>query len=361
MTKTNGSAGNRSLADALAHRLGKEFSDRERALIDQLIHEFPDEAPENLRPEPRVVTVLMADLRGFSALAASTDPETLVTMLQPFFTRMTEVIHEHGGFVDKFLGDGIMALFGAPAPCENHLQNALACAARMQCAMDSLNAGNAALGLQPLYVGIGINSGEVMAGSFGSHDYREYTVIGDVVNLAARMEKFALRGEVLFSEHCLSTISESVEVAATRQLRVRGHRGPITLHALGAITGTDSGRVAVPNVEVRSSPRVPVDLPLLYQTVEDQRVMPMEREGSIVNLGYDGMLAQLPLPLPSMGEITFALAPEPTALKYEDLYARALHQRETDDGYQTAFTFTSVGTHGREAVRRYVDQMLWGP
>jgi hypothetical protein len=104
-----------------------------------------------------------------------------------------------------------------------------------------------------------------------------------------------------------------------------------------------------------------VNLPLRYHAVDDQRVLPEEHEGNIINLGYGGMLAELPRPLPSMGEITFALAPEPTTPRYEDVYARALNQRRTEHGFQTAFAFTSVGDSGREAVRRYVDHMLWGP
>ena len=347
-----------SFAESLATRLGVELSVRDRAAISQFAHDLLGETPGDVPPALREVTVLMADLRGFSALAAGSDPTTLVTQLQPFFAGMAELIHEHGGFIDKFLGDGVMALFGAPDESTEHLRDALRCAARMQGAMEALNTTYRARGLPQLYAGIGVNTGEVMSGAFGSDDYSEYTVIGDAVNLAARMEKFALRGEVLLSEACYRLAADDIEIAGTRQLRVRGQRGPVTLYALGAVTHPQ--RIEVPSVEMRSSPRVPVDLPLHYHPVEDQRVLPHEYEGNIINLGYGGMLAQIPRPLPDMGEITFALAPEPTATRHEDVYARALHQREIDDGFQTAFAFTSVGTHGQEAVRRYVDQMIWG-
>ena len=348
-----------SLAALISARLDRSLSEHERAAIAQLAEGFLDEAPYSQPPELTTVSVLMADLRGFSALTAANDPEVLVSLLQPFFTRMTQVIHDHGGFVDKFLGDGIMALFGAPAPSEDHLLNALRCAAQMQCAMEELNRHNGMMELPHLYAGISVNSGEVMSGSFGSDDYREYTVLGEAVTLAARMEKFALRGEVLLSEQCFEDAKHAIEVGTMRRLRARGHTAPITLYTLSAVTHPP--RIEVPNVEMRSSPRVPVNLPLRYHAVDDQRVLPEEHEGNIINLGYGGMLAKLPRPLPSMGEITFALAPEPTTPRYEDVYARALHQQQTDDGFQTAFAFTSVGDSGREAVRRYVDHMLWGP
>jgi adenylate cyclase len=346
--------------EALANRLGSRLSRREYAGIAQLAHDLLDESPGEVAPRPQNVTVLMVDLRGFSDLAASSDPNTLVAVLQPFFARMTEVIHDHGGFVDKFLGDGVMALFGAPTAQGDHLNRAICCAVRMQQAMVELNRCHAAQGLPSLYTGIGINSGEVMAGSFGSEGYREYTVIGDEVNFTARVESFALRGEVLLSERCYADAGDDIQVASVRRLRVKGRSGPVTLYELGAVTRPE--HLEVPQVEMRSSPRVPVDLPLRYCTVRDKQVMPPARTGNILNLGYDGMLAQLPapLPVPELGEITFTLAPEPTTTDHVDIYARALHQSPGAQGYRTAFAFTSVGMHSREAVQRYVDRTLWG-
>lgn len=324
--------------------------------LSRLFGEFGDPSPGRLAPRSQAVTIMMADLRGFSTLASTTPAETLVALLQPFFAEMTRIIHRHGGFIDKFLGDGIMALFGVPENPAAHEHRAISCAAEMQQAMQQLNERNAAMGTLPLYLGIGLSSGSVMAGSFGSEEYSEYTVIGDAANIAARLEKFALRGEVLMSDPCYRGAQENVAVDSTRDLRVRGQQDPITVHNLRAVTGPVP--IAVPEVEMRSSPRVSVDLPLLYHTVENQRVLPQEYEGNIINLGYGGMLAKLSTPLPEQSEIIFGITPAPTAAKHEDVYARALHHQETSDGYQTAFAFTSVGERGREAVHRCVDQVL---
>lgn len=345
--------------ETILDRLGTTLSQQQRAAILQTVHQFRIDAPNSMPPKAQDVTVMIVDLRGFSDLAASSSPDTLVMLLQPFFARMTELVHEHGGYVDKFLGDGVMALFGAPDSRDDHVHSALRCAAQMQQAMLDLNARHSERALPPMFAGIGISSGEVMAGTFGSANYSEYTVIGEEVNLAARVQGFALRGEILLSEGCYAAGRAAVEIADERRLRVKGRSGPVTLYALGAVTAPQ--RIEVPSVEVRSSPRVPVDIPLRFHSVENQRVMTPEREGNIVNLGYDGMLAQLELPLPDQGEITFGLAPDPTARDYEDVYARALHQRQTGKVYETAFAFTSVGTRARDAVRRYVDQTLWGP
>ena len=358
MTRSPSPLPSHAFVESIAARMESGLSTREHAAITQLVADYVDTAPVHHPPREREVSIVMADLRGFTALAASTDPKSLVSLLEPFFEQMAAAVHEYGGFVDKFLGDGLMAIFGAPAPCEEHVLNALRCAARMQCAMKTLNEENYEKKLPALYAGIGVNSGEVMCGTFGSQHYREYTVIGDTVNIAARMEKFSLRGEVLLSDACHRAAGNSIEVEDTREIRVRGQKKAVRLHSLRAVTSAPS--LSVPLVELRTSPRVQVDLPLLYQTVENQRVLPQRHQGHILNLGYGGMLARLSRPLPELGEITFGIAPTPTTAEYEDVYARALHQQPTEDGYQTAFAFTSVGQHGHEAVRRCVDQMLWG-
>lgn len=312
--------------------------------------------PQSIPPHSQAITILMADLRGFSALAESTDPETLVAMLQPFFTEMTRIVREHDGYIDKFLGDGIMALFGAPTHSGEHAQRAIACAAHMQDAMHAVNRGKLAMRLPPLYIGIGLSSGQVMAGSFGSDEYNEYTVIGDAVNIAARLEKFALRGEVLLSDSCYQPARADIKIDSSREIRIRGQKNPITVHNLREVNRPQ--HIVVPEVEMRTSPRVSVDLPLLYHTVENQRVLPQAHEGSIINLGYGGMLARLAEPLPEQSEIIFGINTAPTATQSEDVYARALNYQETADGFQTAFAFTSVGERGREAVHRCVDQVL---
>lgn len=342
----------------IAHRIGTPIAERERAAINQLAHAMLDPSPPVAEPESRLITVLIIDLRGFSVLAGSCEPAVLLAVLKPFFERMTELVHQHGGFVDKFLGDGVMALFGAPESREDHLPRALACAARMQQAMLHLNAGNIANGIPEIHAGIGINTGEVMVGSFGPQQYREYTAIGDEVNFAARVESFSLRGQVLLSERSYRAARGCIETGAIRQLRVKGRSGPVNLYEMTAVTAPV--RTIVPQVEMRASPRVAVQLPLRFYRVHDKQVIDEPYRGSIMNLGYHGMLARLPLDLPSLSEISFTVNPDLVSDGASDLYARALHSRRDDDAYQTAFAFTSGGTPGHEAVRSYVDRLLWG-
>ncbi|MFN2327404.1 MAG: adenylate/guanylate cyclase domain-containing protein [Chromatocurvus sp.] len=342
----------------ISRRIGSSAAEQERAAIIQLAYDMLDPSPPVAEPSSRLLTVLIVDLRGFSVLADTCEPAFLLAVLKPFFERMTELVHQHGGFVDKFLGDGVMALFGAPEPQEDHLLKALACAARMQQAMLDLNAGNIANRMPEIHAGIGINTGEVMVGSFGPQQHSEYTAIGDEVNFAARVESFSLRGQVLLSESSYRAARGCIETGAIRQLRVKGRSGPVTLYEMTAVTAPR--RIIVPQVEMRASPRVPVQLPLRFYCVHDKQVIDEPHRGSIMNLGYDGMLTRLPLDLPSLSEISFTVNPDLASDGASDLYARALHSHRDDDAFQTAFAFTSAGTPGHEAVRSYVDRLLWG-
>lgn len=168
----------------------------------------------------RHMSVLFSDMRGFTTLSERGDPEALVEQLNEYFTRMVDVVFEQRGTLDKFVGDMVMALFGAPLDDEDHAEHAVATAVAMVRALDELNRGWAERGRPTLGIGIGVNSGEMIAGTIGSRQVRSYTVIGDAVNLGARLES-------LNKEYGTSIIISD----ATRKLL----RTPRTLRPLGAV------------------------------------------------------------------------------------------------------------------------------
>jgi adenylate cyclase len=136
----------------------------------------------------RTMSVLFSDMRGFTAMTERGEPEALVAQLNEYFSRMVEVVFAHQGTVDKFVGDMVMALFGAPLDDADHADHAVATAVDMVRALDALNARWVQEGRPALGIGIGVNSGEMIAGNIGSASIRSYTVIGDAVNLGARLE-----------------------------------------------------------------------------------------------------------------------------------------------------------------------------
>lgn len=136
----------------------------------------------------REVCVLFSDIRGFTRRSEGQAPEAVIAFLNRYFTEMVAAIHAHGGTLDKFIGDGIMAFFGAPALRTNAAQDAFACACEMLTRLDRLNETLAAEGIEPIHIGIGLHRGEVLVGHIGSETRHEYSAIGDPVNVASRLE-----------------------------------------------------------------------------------------------------------------------------------------------------------------------------
>ena len=134
------------------------------------------------------MTVLFSDMRGFTTLSESGEAEDLVRQLNQYFTRMVEVVFAHRGTVDKFVGDMVMALFGAPVDDPDHVEHALAAAVDMVAELANLNRKWLSEGRVQLDIGIGVYSGEMIAGNIGSSSIMSYTVIGDNVNLGSRLE-----------------------------------------------------------------------------------------------------------------------------------------------------------------------------
>ncbi len=148
----------------------------------------------------RRVTVLFSDIRGFTSLSEAMSPDEIATLLTEYFTVMVEIVFEHGGTLDKFIGDAVMALWGAPIAHDDDPDRATRAAVAMQLALERLNDEWSRQGRPRLSVGIGISLGDVFAGNIGSDRRLEYTVIGDAVNTAARLCAEAGPGEILIAE-----------------------------------------------------------------------------------------------------------------------------------------------------------------
>jgi adenylate cyclase len=179
--------------------------------------------------ESLTVTVLFTDIRGFTSISEKMAPQQLVALLNEYFTEMVGIVMQEDGVVDKYIGDAIMAVFGAPVPKPNDATNAVRAAVRMRKALGDLNARLEARGIAPLRTGIGIHSGEVVAGNIGCDRRMEYTVIGDTVNVASRLETSTkeLGVEVLISESTFELTKDLVEVGPEREIAVKGRERPV--------------------------------------------------------------------------------------------------------------------------------------
>jgi adenylate cyclase len=152
------------------------------------------------RCERRVVSVLFVDVRSFTAYAATVDPEDAAAVMNEIFSRVCEAVAQHGGMVNHFLGDGVLALFGAPDPLEDHARAAARAALRARDLIDALAESRHRDGLCPLRIGLAINTGALVAGCFGPRERLEYTVMGHTVNVAARLVAAAHAGQILVGQ-----------------------------------------------------------------------------------------------------------------------------------------------------------------
>ena len=193
-----------------------------------------DPARAELRGDNAKVTIMFADIRGFTSISEKLEPKTVVEILNNYFTHVTDVIFEHGGTLDKFLGDGVMALFGAPPPGKSDdAEKAVKAAQGIQRLVVELNRDAAARNWPELRVGIGINTGDVTAGNIGSPRRLDYTVIGDAVNTASRLMSNAPPGSILISQATADDLSQGkFSLRSLEPLTLKGKSEPIRVFSV---------------------------------------------------------------------------------------------------------------------------------
>jgi adenylate cyclase len=180
--------------------------------------------------ELRETAVLFSDIRGFTRWTEQHQPTHIVSILNDYFELMVDAIHRHHGTLDKFMGDGIMALFGAPIAHGNDALNAVLSALDMMEGLATLNKRLRAMGESDVEIGIGINNGPVIAGYMGSSKSMEYTAIGDHVNLSARLCGVATPGQILLSENTYNAVRASIDVNQLPPVSVKGKANPVNIY-----------------------------------------------------------------------------------------------------------------------------------
>jgi adenylate cyclase len=170
----------------------------------------------------RPVVVFFSDIRGFTPMSEEMLPDDIARLLTEYFTEMVEVVFKHGGTLDKFMGDAIMALWGAPIAHEDDPDRAMAAAMEMQSVLNELNAKWAGENRRPVQIGIGVNFGEVFAGNIGSEQRLEYTVIGDAVNIASRLCAKAGPGDILVSDDFKKALKAPPSLEALEAMPLKG-------------------------------------------------------------------------------------------------------------------------------------------
>ena len=177
----------------------------------------------------KLMTVLFSDIRGFSDLTDALEPEEISLLLNNYLSEMAKLIHQHEGTLNKIIGDGIMVFFGDPVSIPDHAEKAVLLAIDMQKKIDQLRHEWLSFGHE-LRIGIGINTGYMTVGNIGSEFHRDYTVVGNQVNIAARLESMAKPGEILISQRTYSKAKDLTPTEEVGKLQLKGIHSPITVH-----------------------------------------------------------------------------------------------------------------------------------
>jgi class 3 adenylate cyclase len=294
--------------------------------------------------EQRKVTLLMSDLRGFTPLTEGLAPERVLRLLNSYLGAMADVILSHQGTIDEFVGDAILAIFGAPLGRPDDATRAVACAVAMQAALQELNRANEGEGLPRLEMGIAVHTGEVIVGNIGSERRTKYGVVGSAVNHAGRIESFTVGGQVLISDATLRDAGDGVRVGARLAIDAKGTREPIVVYDLrgfGAARVPDAPEEAV----VLGEP-----LNALCHVVVGKRVEAEAFGARLVDLAVHGGTLLTPRRLRPLSNLKLEL--RPAGRPPVELYAKVVHL--SADGSVTV-RFTSLPTEVETWVRETID------
>lgn len=329
-----------SVTGYLAHNAAEMRKTFGRYLTDEVVANLL-ETPSGLQlgGERRKVTVLMSDVRGFSALSEWLPPEKVVALLNHYLGAMADVIDQYKGTINEFIGDGIFVMFGAPVSRPDDAQRAIACAIAMQQAMTTVNEQNHQIGLPAIEMGIGINTGEVVVGNVGSQRRAKYTVIGRHVNLAARIESYTVGGQILVSEDTLKDANCDVQVQGELRVEPKGIRTPMTVYEVRGIGG--KYQLFLPEAEDKMQP-LGQAVPLEFTVLEGKHAVGNLFQGWFTKLSKSGAELQTEQPLDVLSNLKLHLLTGVDRTQLSgDLYAKVIKQVD-ESTHRFAIRFTSV-------------------
>ncbi|MGH7207321.1 MAG: adenylate/guanylate cyclase domain-containing protein [Nitrospiraceae bacterium] len=276
-----------------------------RYLSDEVVASLLD-SPTGLQlgGEKRKVTMVMADLRGFTSLSERLAPERVVTLLNRYLATMVTIIKEYQGTINEFIGDAIFVLFGAPIWQEDDAERAVACAVAMQVAMASINEQNRQEGLPVVEMGIGVHTGQVVVGNIGSPERMKYGVVGSHVNVTSRIQSYTVGGQVLISEATRQAVGPILTIEKDMEIKAKGFEQPVRLSEVRAIDGDYN--LFLPATE---DPLIALrqEVALRYTVVEGDHLSGVMSKGSLVKLSSKGAEARLEYPVPLLTNLNMRL------------------------------------------------------
>jgi class 3 adenylate cyclase len=299
--------------------------------------------------EIRELSILMSDLRGFTALTSTMSPEQVIRFLNRYLGKMVEIILDHRGIIDEIIGDGILAFFGAPEALENHPELAVACALKMQLAMEQINAQNESDGLPHLEMGVAVNTGQVVVGNIGSEKRAKYGAVGAQVNYTGRVESFTVGGQVLISKGTYERLSEKLDVRQMLEVQMKGVPGKVKLYDVKGIAGPHGAHLSDRDETLNEmGDGIAVQVFRL-----DQKMMSGKGEsGHITHASLTSAKVLFEQDISPWEDIRIVMERNPTSQVSPEIYGKVISVVKTDSGTEGLVRFTSVSSDAYKMLRQ---------
>ena len=292
----------------------------------------------SLGGERRKVTIMMTDLRGFTALSDRLNPEQVVQMLNAYFKVMVDVILQYHGTINEIIGDALLVIFGAPQEMADRAQRAIACAIEMQNAMAKVNERNREKGLPNLEMGIGLNETEAIVGNIGSTKRSKYAVVGSGVNMTSRIESYSVGGQILISESVRQEAGDVLRIDAQRDVLPKGSEKPLRIYEVGGIAGRYKIALEAKEIVLVALAR---QIQIRCTVLEGKDIGKKDLSANVVRLAKNCAEISMGDPVEVMTNIKMNLAGVEENLAAKDFYGKVV-RKTGKDGESHVVHFTSV-------------------
>ena len=300
------------------------------------------------------MTVLMSDIRGYTSMSGTKDPEELVQILNRYLERMSRVILEYDGMIDEFIGDAILAVFGVPEKRDDDPARAVACGLAMQNALVELNEKITREGHPPLEMGIGINTGSVIVGNIGSELRAKYGIVGAAVNIAGRIESNAVGGQVLIGESTYSLVKEFVTADPPHTVMMKGLKRPLVSYPATAMGPPYNIKLGF---RADTEGGVEINLPFHCWKVEDKRIASESMSGETTLMTENLITASIESQLEPLSDIKLIFDFCMDAHCFDDIYAKVLPFQDQKDKTLNRLRITSINQKDREVLSKWISEV----
>lgn len=337
-----------NLVDFIRETFGRYLS---RKVVDEILS-----SPKGtqLGGTRKMVTVLMSDLRGFTSLSETRDPEEMVQLLNRYLEKMSKIIIRYDGIIDEIIGDAILAVFGAPESHDDDPERAIACALEMQNCLETLNKEIIDSGYPALEMGIGINTGNVIVGNIGSELRMKYGIVGDAVNRVSRIESNSIGGQVLIGKSTFSLVKGRVKTLPPRNVMMKGMKQPLVFYAVSAIETSDY-TVALKAAPVLDA-RLAIKLPFQCWTIQDKKLSPIPILGQTLSMDENSLYATTALPIEILTDIKLKFDFCVEAHCFDDIYAKSISTQTEQNQACTRFSITAMDGKDKNILRKWMQE-----